>query len=128
MFRAPRCLLVFTGLRIGELLAVRWRDVDFEHGLLRIEQTVYEGHFDEPKTRCSRRVIPLGPEAVSILERHKREGVHPDALVFSTRRGTPLSRRNLLRRQLAPAAARAGLKRVNWHWLRHANATLHDSL
>ncbi len=126
--RSLAALLVFTGLRIGELLALRWRDLDLTNGVLRVEQTVYEGHFDEPKTRGSRRVIPIGPEAVAICEKRKRDGVDPNAFVFSTRRGTPLSRRNLLRRQLVPAAEKAFIKGVNWHWLRHANATLHDSL
>ncbi len=126
--RSLAALLVFTGLRVGELLALRWRDLDLANGFLRVEQTVYEGHFDEPKTRGSRRAIPIGPDAVAIFEKNKREGVNPDALVFSTRRGTPLNRRNLLRRQLIPAAEKAGLHDVNWHWLRHANATLHDSL
>ena len=125
--RSLAALLVFTGLRIGELLALRWRDLDLKNGLLRVEQTVYEGHFDDPKTRSSRRTIPLGPDAVAIFERRRPEKVAPDALVFSTRRGTPLSRRNLLRRQLAPTAERLGIPGVNWHWLRHANATLHDS-
>jgi len=53
-------LLVVTGLRIGELLALRWRHVDFEAQTLRVEQTVYDGHFDEPKSRHGVRLIPLG--------------------------------------------------------------------
>lgn len=54
-------LLVFTGMRVGEVLALRWRDGDLESGKIRIRQTVYEGHFDEPKTKRSNRTIPLGP-------------------------------------------------------------------
>lgn len=53
-------LLALTGLRIGELLALRWRDVDLEIGCVRVRQTVYEGRFDDPKTRRSRRTVPLG--------------------------------------------------------------------
>ena len=52
-------LLVLTGLRIGELLALRWQDVDLKAGLLRLSRTLYEGHFDEPKTRFSNRIVPL---------------------------------------------------------------------
>ncbi len=54
--------------------------------------------------------------------------MNPDALVFGTRKNAPLSRRNLLNRQLKPTAAAVGLTDINWHWLRHANASLHDSV
>lgn len=50
-------LLVLTGLRIGELLALRWQDVDLDAGVLRVRRTLYEGHFDEPKTRSSARTV-----------------------------------------------------------------------
>jgi site-specific recombinase XerD len=53
---------------------------------------------------------------------------NPDALIFGTRNGTPLSRRNLMNRQLTPTCESIALKGVNWHWLRHANATLLDSV
>ena len=56
--RSIASLLVMTGLRIGELLAIRWQDIDLQSGFLSVRQTVYEGHFDEPKTRQSKRRIP----------------------------------------------------------------------
>ena len=121
-------LLVFTGLRIGELLAPRWRDVDLECGVLRVTQTVYEGHFDEPKSQRSRRSIPLGAKSIEILTARKPAGVNPDGLVFSTRTGTPFSRHNLLNQQLKPTCRRLGLTGISWHWLRHANATLLDAV
>ena len=120
-------LLSLTGLRIGELLALRWRNVDLMAGLLRVEETVYEGHFDEPKSRHSVRLIPLGQRAVRVLARLNKAS-DPDSLVFVSRNGTTLDRRTLLSRQLKPAAKAAGLGNVNWHLLRHSNATLHDSL
>jgi integrase len=82
---------------------------------------VYEGHFDESKTKRSNRTIPLGPSRVP-------EKPNPDALIFGTRLETPLSRRNLMNRQLTPTCEALGLKGVNWHWLRHANASLLDSV
>jgi len=116
-----------TGLRIGELLALRWQDIDLLKGLLSVNQTVYEGHFDEPKSRSSKRRIPLGPQSVEILAALKRTEATPSTLVFSARNGSPLSRRNLLNRQLKPAAKALKLSGVNWHWFRHAHATLLDS-
>lgn len=121
-------LLALTGLRVGELLALRWHDVDLEGGVLRVRQTVYEGHFDEPKTTSSARSVPLASKAVEILLCHRPSVVDPTRLIFGTGDNKPLSRRDLLNRQLKPTAAALGLARINWHWLRHANATLHDSV
>ena len=107
---------------------MRWRDVDLEHGVLRVTQSVYEGHFDEPKSQRSKRSIPLGARAVEILSARRPAGVKPDALVFSTQAGTAYDRHNLVNRQLKPTCKKLGLKDVGWHWLRHANATLLDSV
>jgi integrase len=126
--RSIASLLAMTGLRIGELLAVRWPDVDLQSGLLSVRQTVYEGHFDEPKSKRSKRRIPLGPKCVEILRNLRRPGMDAGTLVFSARNGSPLSRRNLLNRQLKPACKALGLTGANWHWLRHAHATLLDSV
>jgi integrase len=121
-------LLALTGLRIGELLALRWQDVDSATGVLQVRQTVYEGHFDEPKSKRSRREIPMSGKCREILESLKPAEAEPNALVFATRNGTPLSRRNLLSRELKPACEQVGLKGANWHWLRHAHATLLDAV
>ena len=119
---------MFTGLRIGELLALRWRDVDLERCGLRVTQSVYEGHFDEPKSQRSKRSVPLGAKSIEILSALKPAGVNPEALVFSTGMGTPFDRHNLVNRQLKPTCKRLGLAGVSWHWLRHANATLLDAV
>jgi integrase len=121
-------LLVLTGLRIGELLALRWRDVDLDCKVLRVRRAVYDGHFDEPKTKRSNRTVPLPGKAVAIFAARRPEIVAGDALVFATRVGSLFSRRNLLRRQLAPAAKGLKLHGVNWHTLRHAHATFLDSV
>ena len=126
--RSIASLLTMTGLRIGELLALRWQDIDLESGFLSVRQTVYEGHFDEPKTRQSKRRIPLGPKCVEILAALKPTKAVPTGLVFSARNGSPLSRRNLLNRQLKPTCEKLNLTGVNWHWFRHAHATMLDSV
>lgn len=118
-------LLTSTGVRIGELLALRWRHVDLERQVLQIEEAVYEGHFDDPKTEPSVRPVPLGPRAADLLA--TRGPGRPSELVFSTRKGKPLDRRTLLHRQLKPACRKLGIAGVSWHSLRHANATLHDT-
>lgn len=128
----PSCslvwLLALTGLRIGELLALCWQDIDFATGVLRVRQSVYEGHFDEPKSRRGKRVIPMSAKCREVLESCKPAEAEPNTLVFATGNGTPLSRRNLLKRELKPACEKVGLKGANWHWLRHAFATLLDAV
>jgi integrase len=86
--RSIAALLARTGLRIGELLALRWQDVDLQNGFLSVNQTVYEGHFDEPTTKRSKRRIPLGPQCVERLVGLKRTEATPSTLVFSARNGS----------------------------------------
>lgn len=121
-------LIVLTGLRIGEVLALRWCDVDLVLGIIRVSRAVYDGHFDEPKTKRSRRTVPLSKRASAILEARRPITPDTDSLVFRARNGSPLSRRNLLNRHLVPTCKKLGLPRMNWHWLRHANATFLDSV
>jgi len=121
-------LLVLTGLRIGELLALRWQDVDLIAGLLKVRRTLYEGHFDEPKTRSSARVVPLSSRGLLILSRFKAGPDAPDTLIFRTSQGTPLCRRNLRNRQLDRVCEELKIPKMGWHSLRHANATLLDSV
>jgi len=126
--RSIAALLAMTGLRIGELLALRWQDVDLKNGFLSVQRTVYEGHFDEPKSKRSKRRIPLGPRCVEILQSLPKSQAEPSALIFAARNGSPLDRRNLLNRQLKPTAKNLAIANVNWHWLRHAHATMLDSV
>jgi integrase len=95
------------------MLALRWCDVDLTAGTLRVRQTVYEGQFDTPKTKRSRRVVPLSPIAVQILGLQKQGS--GTALIFSSATGTAFCRRNLLNRQFRPTAVRLALKGFSWH-------------
>jgi integrase len=126
--RSITLLLVLTGLRLGELLALRWGSIDLNARLLRVCETVYDGHFDQPKTKRSARTIPIGAETAEILAALSLATVDPKALVFATREGLPLERWNLLRKHLKPAAKKLGLLGVTWHLLRHSHATLLDSV
>jgi integrase len=121
-------LMVITGVRIGELLALRWRDVDLSTRLVRVTRTLYEGHFDEPKTRASNREVSLGPKGLEILASLRPGAPKPDDLVFSTNKGTPLCRRNLRNRQLDPVCVELKIPKIGWHSMRHLNATYHDAL
>ncbi|MGH9708443.1 MAG: tyrosine-type recombinase/integrase [Candidatus Acidiferrales bacterium] len=126
--RSITLLLVLTGLRVGELLALRWGRIDVKARLLRVCETVYDGHFDQPKTKRSARTIPIGTETVEILTALCPAVADSKALVFAKREGLPLERWNLLRKHLKPAAKKLGLPGVTWHLLRHSHATMLDSV
>jgi integrase len=120
-------LLVTTGTRIGEILALRWKHVDFERGILQVREAVYDGHFGTPKTASSIADLPLGPESAAVLRQQLTRagnGPQPEDLVFSNRTGGPVNPKNLLRRVLYPACVKAEVPRVSWHALRHTHATL----
>ena len=123
--RSITLLLVLTGLRIGELLALRGC-IDLKARLLRVCETVYDGHFDRPKTKRSARTIPIGAETAELLAAIRPATVDPKTLVFATSQGLPLDRWNLLRKHLKPAGKKLGLPGVTWHLLRHSHATLLD--
>ena len=131
-------LALASGMRQGELLGLRWREVDLEGGTLQVRASVhYNGHefvFAEPKTRYSRRRIALSPIAVEALRAHRvrqlEERIKLGAawndmdLVFPNSIGRPLAASNLLRREFHPLLERAGLPRMRFHDLRHTAATL----
>lgn len=115
-----------TGMRIGELLALRWKHVDFLREAIQIRETVSEGRFGTPKTKSSRRDVPISIVVRDALaaQRRRSQQTGPDDLVFATRKLTPLNQKNLLRRELRPACAALELPLVSWHSFRHTHATL----
>jgi integrase len=109
-------LLVLTGLRIGELLALRWRDIDLEAGLLRLSRTLYEGHFDEPKTDDSNRTVPLSAKGIEILFSLQNE-----RLASGRARIFHLSRRNLSNRPHDTVCEELGIPKIGWHSFCHSS-------
>ncbi len=85
--RSITLLLALTGLRVGELLALRWGSIDLNAHLLCVCETVYDGHFDQPKTKRSARTIPIGTETAEILAAIRPAAADTRALVFATREG-----------------------------------------
>jgi integrase len=131
-------LLVNSGLRRGEALALHWADIDFDAKLLRVRGTLarVDGELvvTETKTAKSRRVIPLSPTAEKVLrdlrtrqmaERLRAGSIwQPSPYVFTTELGEPCDPRNALR-ALKAAAKRANLpSTVGLHTLRHSAASV----
>jgi integrase len=120
------------GLRRGELLGLRWDDVDLDVGTLMIQKTVQrvkgELHIQDAKTETSESVLPLPEITRATLERHRdlqdkervdlAEAWHEHDLVFPSELGTPMEPRNL-NRHFAALRSKTGLDGVRLHDLRH---------
>lgn len=132
-------LLLGTGLRRGEALALHWSDVDLTAGHMRVRWSLARVGgklvFSQPKTEKSRRFVSLPAPVLETLRRHRVAQAaeqlaalvwhpwsdHPD-LVFSTQFGTPIEPRNAAR-SFARIAGRAGLDGASLHTLRHSAAS-----
>jgi integrase len=115
---------ILAGLRIGEILGLRWQDVDLLNRSLRIRQAAYRGSLGSPKTKGSKRILPLSESLTEALRRHYEASTQRDGLVFPTRTGGPYSDTNLRARHLKPAGKQIGAPWVGWHTLRRTHATL----
>jgi len=122
--------LLATGCRIGEALGLRWADVDFAAGTVRIERQVTELHSRpiecEPKTRAGIRTIALPAWALELLRRQRAQvaGWRLQSLrVFPTNAGTVPLQGNV-RRALHEVCDRLGLPRIRPHDLRHLHLSL----
>ena len=114
-----------TGMRQGELLALRWRDIDWPTQRVRIRRNFVRGEFGTPKSKRSSRSVPLADRLAGELDRPHQETSyrHDDDLVFAhPHTGKPIDRSKLLKRYKA-ALARAGVRPVRFHDLRHTFGT-----
>ena len=103
-----------TGLRLGELRALRWRDVDRERRLLRVERAYSRAEPRPPKTEAGVRAVPIFASAEAALQalagRALERGRYaPDELVFATAKGTPIPPSHLNAKVWKPALQRAEL-------------------
>lgn len=129
---------VQSGLRQGELLALKWEDVDFEARTVQVRRTLTRNGgklaVGPAKTAKGRRTVRLTRDATEALQGHlTRQLVEIDkagetwqenGLVFCTVKGTLINPTNLRKRSLAPLLQRAGLPTITFHQLRHTAATI----
>lgn len=114
-----------SGLRQGELLGLRWRDVDFEASRLRVVSPFVRGEFADPKSVGSARSVPMASRVAETLRALQKSTpfARQDDLVFAhPETGRPLDRSKLVRR-FAQAIKRADVNTVTFHELRHTFGT-----
>ena len=131
-------LAIHTGLRQGELLGLKWEDVNLEARTLQVRRTLTTAKggpmLSTPKTKGSRRSVRLTQSAVEALRSHLERQLgeidragslwRENGLIFASETGEPLERRNVTKYKFWPLLKRAGLPQVRFHDLRHTCATL----
>jgi integrase len=137
-FEALYVLALTTGLRIGELLGLKWGDIDLDARRLRVSRQLQRSReedliFTEPKA-ASRRTVDLPARTVEALKRHRKRqaeetlkagGAYQDNdLVFAGDLGAPIGPEKVTQRSLKPLLKRARLPEIRFHDLRHTFATL----
>ncbi|MFC1902942.1 tyrosine-type recombinase/integrase [Chloroflexota bacterium] len=130
--------LLYTGLRRGELLALRWRNLELDKASLIVVETAYKlgsGEYviKEPKTAHSRRTVSLSPALVALLREYRADhellriqlgiGLADNDFVFIRHDGSPINP-NAVTHAFQRVIKKAGLKHVRLHDLRHTHATL----
>jgi integrase len=129
---------LFAGLRLGEVLALRWSNVDLDAKVIRVrealEQTTAHGiRFKEPKSRAGRRDITLPDILVAALREHRKAQLElrlqlgagrlpDDALLFADINGRPLNP-NAISMRWCEFAESIGMPDVTFHGLRHTHAS-----
>lgn len=126
-----------TGMRRGEILALKWSDIDFESSVIHVQRTLSFTKsryvFSEPKTAGSNRMIPIPETLINELRRHRKRqqearlklgaAFQDHDLVVTTWKGTPVYPSDI-DRDFVQVIKETGLPRIRFHDLRHTHATI----
>jgi integrase len=127
--RTMAVVAAVTGLRRGELVGLKWEDIDFEHGRIHIRRSLVDQVEGEPKTEASKRPIPLQPALAFALRTWMQRTSYSKASdwVFASpfhAGRTPYWPSTVLAKVIQPPALEAGItKRIGWHTFRRTTAT-----
>ena len=139
-WRAFFLVAISTGLRVGELLAMRWKNLDWNGGQYFVKETWQrprdgrKAYFSEPKTESSVAPVDLMPEALEALKEHQQrqaaeklkagEDYKDQDLIFATPAGGPLDDANVIQRVYKHTVKEARLRQIRFHDLRHTAASI----
>lgn len=119
-------LLAATGMRIGEVLALRVEDADFQHKVIHVRRSAWYGKIQTPKSKASIADLPM-PDTLETRLKEYVASTHYQkneaGLLFANRRGRPYSANNLQERKLRPLLDKLKLPAGGFHAFRHAVAT-----
>ena len=118
-------LAAMTGMRAGELMALKVADIDLERRLLCVRRSVWYGQVTAPKTRAGERVLPLPVTLIDRLRRYLAVWTpNTDGFLFATRSGRPVMIQNVVQRKLWPVLDELKIERCGLHAFRHSHASM----
>lgn len=124
-YRTLFMLAIMSGARQGELLGLKWTDVDWFNDQIKIERTYNKKTWYSPKSKASYRRIDLGPSMMTELKAWNKICPKTELdLVFPNKIGRPIDQSKMLSRRFYPALREAGIRRMRFHDLRHTYASL----
>lgn len=119
-----------TGIRGGELCALKIEDLNLDHRVLAVRRSVWKGELQTTKSKKGVRTFAISSQLCehlkSYLLAHWKN--NPEKLLFCTREGNPSDNRDIVDQVLHPILARLGIARAGLHAFRHGNATIMDGL
>ncbi len=122
-------ILAETGIRGGEICALRVADLDLDDAVIYVRQSVWRGQIQTVKSKKGNRRFPISPQLVEHL-RGYLQGWKPNALglLFATKGGTPWDHSLVRKRKFHPLLRKLGIPQCGFHAFRHGNATLLDRI
>lgn len=124
-YRTMALVAMCTGLRVSEVLALRWEHIDFEAGAMLVQQGVVNGRIGKVKTEASHDEVPLDPAFAEVLKEQK--GDKTEGLVFPSPVTGGCYYSGIIQRQiLKPKGEEVGIAGLGWHTFRHTYRSLLD--
>lgn len=131
-FRTMCIVAMCLGLRVSEILGLKWRDIDWDGLRLAVRQAYVYGKQGDVKTRASHRWMPLDRLLAERLRQHKArmpaQAGSEDWVFANPETGKPYWPGRIQENWLVPAAEKAGVGRIGWHTFRHSHSTLLHAL
>lgn len=112
-----------TGMRISELVALEWSDIDFKNNKINIDKQFYRGKLSDPKTLKSTRKIYVPPSAMKLLAKLKQESKVMSKIVFCSSTGGYISKDKFIANYFKKAMVAIDKPEYNFHCLRHTYAS-----
>jgi integrase len=124
-YKSMAVVAMCTGLRVSEVLALRWEHIDFEGGVMLVQQGVVNGRIGKVKTEASQDELPLDPAFAALLL--ERKGDRTEGLVFPSPVTGGCFYSGVIQRQiLKPRGEQIGITGLGWHTFRHTYRSLLD--